>query len=118
MLRRCWGSRRSRTCAETCRGGEPGGLDAALGAAAGPVVALRQEELGEEAETGHLLAFSGFGHIRELGPDGGQAEHAACLDDAGGGGLLGESSLAGKGHGDLLYDWVGRSGGRSRRSRS
>jgi hypothetical protein len=45
--------------------GEPGGLDAPLGAAAGAVVALGHEQFGEIAAVGHLLAGGGLG---QLGP--------------------------------------------------
>ncbi|GDY70002.1 hypothetical protein SAV14893_093950 [Streptomyces avermitilis] len=38
--------------AERLVAGKPGGLDPPLGAASGPVVALGQEEFGEEAEVG------------------------------------------------------------------
>jgi len=57
--------------------GEPGSLDLALRAAAGVVVALGHEHLGEEAAVGHLLAGGGVGEVGELGADGGQAQHPA-----------------------------------------
>ena len=72
--------------------GEPGGLDLALGAAAGAVVALGHEHLGEETAVGHLLAGGGVGEVGELGADGGQVQHAAGLVDGGVGGLLGQSA--------------------------
>jgi hypothetical protein len=79
--------------------GEPGGLDLALGAAAGAVVALGHEHLGEEAPVGHLLAGGGVGEVGELGADGGQVQHPAGLVDGGVGGLLGQSAARLGGHG-------------------
>ncbi len=41
--------------------GEPGALDPAFGAAAGPVVALGHQQLGQERAVGHLLMGRGVG---------------------------------------------------------
>jgi hypothetical protein len=79
--------------------GEPGGPDLAFGPAAGAVVALGHEQLGEEAAVGHLLAGGGLGEVGELGADGGQVQHAAGLLDGGVGGLLGQSAAGLGGHG-------------------
>ena len=70
--------------------GEPGSLDPPFGAAAGAVVAFGHQQLGEEGAVGHLLAGGGLGQVGELGADGGQAEHPACLLDGGVGCLLGQ----------------------------
>jgi hypothetical protein len=80
---------------------EPGGLDPALGAAAGAVVALGHEQLGEEPAVGHLLAGGGLGQVGELGADRGQVQHAAGLVDGGVGGLLGHAPAGLGGHGHV-----------------
>ena len=74
--------------------GERGGLDPAFGAAAGAVVALGQQQFGEEPAVGHLLTGRRVGELGELVADGGQAQHPAGLVDRGVGGLLGHAAAA------------------------
>ena len=52
--------------------GKPGCPDPAHGAAAVAVVALGQQQLGEESAVGQLFAFGSVGDLGEAGPDGGQ----------------------------------------------
>jgi hypothetical protein len=91
-------------------------LDPPFGASPGPVVTLGHQQLGEEPAIGHLVTGGGFGQFGELGPDGGQPEHAACLVNGGVGGLFGQSAMAFERHG--ISPWMaGRSAGcRSRSS--
>ena len=93
--------------------GEPGGLDPPFGAAAGAVVALGHQQLGEEAAVGHLLAGGGLGQLGELGADGGQAQHPAGLVDGGVGGLLGQPAAGPGVHGVAFPSCVARRGWRS-----
>lgn len=79
--------------------GEASRLDAALGASAGPVVPLGDQQLREEAAVGHLLAGCRSGDVGKLGPDRGQPQHAAGTVDGGVGGLLGQAPVALSGHG-------------------
>jgi hypothetical protein len=53
------------------------------------VVALGQQQLGQEAAVGELFAFGGVGDLVEPGADGRQVQHAAGLVDGGVGGLGG-----------------------------
>lgn len=79
--------------------GEGRGLDPALGAAPGPVVALGQQQFGEEGEVGHLLAGGLLGQVREFPADGRQPEHPAGADHGGFGRLLAHPAAAGGVHG-------------------
>jgi hypothetical protein len=54
--------------------GKPRRTDPAHRAASIPVVALSQQQLGEESAVGQLLAFGGIGDLGEAGADGRQPQ--------------------------------------------
>ena len=72
---------RPSSCAENRFAGEGGSLDPSFRAAAGPVVALGHQQLGEKPAIRHLITGCCFGKFWELGSDGGQPQHAARLVD-------------------------------------
>lgn len=85
-----------------CRQGllpwELGRPDPPLGPAAGAVVALGEEQFGEEPAVGHLLTPGPVGVLGEGAADGGHPQQPAGLVDRGVSGFLGHSTALG-GHG-------------------
>ncbi len=81
--------------------GEAGFFDAAGAAAPVAVVAFGQQQLGEEAAVGELLAFGGVGQFGEAVADGRQPQQAAGLVDGRVSGLLGDTT-ASRAHERLL----------------
>jgi hypothetical protein len=73
--------------------GEPCCLDPAFGAAALPVLALGHQQLGQEPAVGELLTVGGIGNGGELGAQGRQPQHPACLVDRGVSGGFGQPAL-------------------------
>lgn len=72
--------------------GEAGGLDASFGASAVAVVALGQQQLGQERPVGHLVSRRGRGGVGEVRADRRQSQQAACLVDRRVGGLFGDAA--------------------------
>jgi hypothetical protein len=73
---------------------EAGGFDSTGGAPAGPVVALGEQQLGEEATVGHLLLLRRNEHLLDPGPNRRQPQRAAGLVNGRFGGLLGYPTTA------------------------
>jgi hypothetical protein len=81
--------------------GKVRGFDAADGGAPVPVVALGQQQLGQEALVGELfLPGDGQGLVQDRA-DGGQAQPAAGLVHGGDRGLLGQAAPPAQGRADV-----------------
>ena len=74
--------------------GEPGFADPAGAAAGIAVVALGEQQLGEEPGVRVLLTFRGGDVLGELLADGGQPQHPAGCVDRGGRSLVGDRAAA------------------------
>ena len=87
---RRWGSRRSRSLSAASPAGTRRPRGQRAGASAVPVIALGQQEFGQEPRVAEPAPGARPRRPRRPVPDGGQPQHPAGLVDRGVGGVLGQ----------------------------